>query len=158
MTLTPSELDAIYRTDFLAFAQAAFAELEPDKIFKRSSHHEAIAQALGDSMGKQTGKYINAPPRSLKSFLVSIAWVAFRLGHEPTHKFICASYSRDLANHLAAQCRKLKEAEDELVTTKGGYRIATSVGATLTGLGCDTLIIDDPLSAHEAYSETARKN
>src|SRR5215475_10850987 len=135
MTLTPSERDAIYRTDFLAFAEAAHNVLEPNNTFEPNWHHEAIAQALVDSIGKKTRKYINAPPRSLKSFLVSIAWVAFRLGHEPTHKFICASYSRDLAIHLAAQCRKLmqsdfycklfatrlsKEAEDELVTTKGG--------------------------------------
>ena len=171
--LTPAERDAIYRSDFLAFAQAAFFELEPDNIFEPSWHHEAIAQLLVESKGKKTRKYINAPPRSLKSFLVSVAWVAFKLGHEPTHKFICASYSRDLASHLAAQCRKLMESEmyrrvfatrlvkitdDELVTTKGGFRITSSVGATLTGLGADTLIVDDPLRADEAYSETARNN
>jgi predicted phage terminase large subunit-like protein len=147
--------------------------LEPNNIFEPNWHHEDIAQALVDSTGKKTRKYINAPPRSLKSFLVSIAWVAFKLGHEPTHKFICASYSRDLASHLAAQCRKLMQSDfycrlfatrlakitdDELVTTEGGFRIATSVGATLTGLGCDTLIVDDPLSADDAYFETARKN
>lgn len=169
--LTPVERDAIFRHDFLAFVQAAFFELEPDNIFEPSWHHEAIAHALVESKGKKTRKYINAPPRSLKSFLVSVAWVAFRLGHEPTHKFICASYSRDLASHLAAQCRKLMESEmyrrvfatrlvkitdDELVTTKGGFRITSSVGATLTGLGADTLIVDDPLNANEAYSETAR--
>ena len=171
--LTPAERDAIYRSDFLAFAQAAFFELEPDNKFEPSWHHEAIAQLLVESKGKKTRKYINAPPRSLKSFLVSVAWVAFKLGHEPAHKFICASYSRDLASHLAAQCRKLMESEmyhrvfatrlvkitdDELVTTKGGFRITSSVGATLTGLGADTLIVDDPLRADEAYSETARNN
>src|SRR5450830_1238278 len=101
--LTPAERDAIYRYDFLAFARAAFFELEPDEIFEPSWHHEAIAQLLVESKGKKTRKYINAPPRSLKSFLVSVAWVAFKLGHEPTHKFICAGYSRDLASHLAAQ-------------------------------------------------------
>jgi hypothetical protein len=171
--VTPSERDAIFRSDFLAFAQAAFTVLEPDKAFEPSWHHEAIAKVLLDSNGRKTRKYVNAPPRSLKSFLVSIAWVAFKLGHEPTHKFICASYSRDLARHFAAQCRKLMQSElyrrlfatrlskitdDELVTTKGGFRIATSVGATLTGLGGDTLIVDDPLNANEAYSETSRKN
>jgi len=171
--LTPTERDAILRLDFLAFAQAAFFELEPDKKFERNWHHEAIARLLAASRGKKTRKFINAPPRSLKSFLVSVACVAFRLGHEPTHKFICASYSHDLASHLAAQCRKLMESEiyrrifntrlekitdDELRTTKGGFRITTSVGATLTGLGADTLIVDDPLNADETYSETARKN
>lgn len=171
--LTPAERDAIYRCDFLAFVHAAFFELEPANRFEPSWHHEAIAQLLVELKGKKARKFINAPPRSLKSFLVSVAWVAFRLGHEPTHKSICASYSRDLAGHLAAQCRRLMELEmyrrvfatrlvkitdDELVTTKGGFRITSSIGATLTGLGADTFIVDDPLNANEAYSETARNN
>src|SRR5262245_1501630 len=171
--LTPAQCDAIYRSDFLAFAQAAFYILEPGGRFEPSKHHEAIARLLLDSNGKKTRKYINAPPRSLKSLLVSVAWVAFKLGHEPTHRFICASYSHDLANHFGAQCRRLMQSDlygrlfstrlsgitdDELVTAKGGFRIATSVGATLTGLGVDTLIVDDPLSASEAYSETSRRN
>jgi predicted phage terminase large subunit-like protein len=169
--VTPAERDAIYRGDFLAFARAAFAVLEPDRQFEPSWHHEAIARLLLDSNGKKTRKFINAPPRSLKSYLVSVAWVAFKLGHEPTHRFICASYSYDLASHLAAQCRRLMESDlyrgvfatrlskitdHELVTTMGGFRITTSVGGTLTGLGADTLIIDDPLSANEAFSEASR--
>jgi predicted phage terminase large subunit-like protein len=171
--VTPAERDAILRQDFVAFMQKGFHVLEPDKSFEPSWHHEAVAQVLLDSIGTKTRKFINAPPRSLKSLLVSVFWVAFKLGHEPTHKFICASYSRDLANHLGAQCRKLMESdfycglfttrlskvtEEELVTTKSGFRVATSVGATLTGLGGDTLIVDDPLNANEAYSEASRKN
>ena len=37
-------------------------------------------------------------------------------------------------------------------------RYATaSVGGTLTGRGADTIIVDDPLNANDAYSEPARK-
>jgi predicted phage terminase large subunit-like protein len=171
--ITPTQRDAVLRSDFLAFTRAALHFLEPDKEFDCNWHQEAISHLLTESTGKRTRKFINAPPRSLKSFQISVAWVAFVLGLEPTHKFICASYSRDLANHLAAQCRKLMQSafycrlfqtrllkitEDELVTTKGGYRLTTSVGATLTGLGGDTLIVDDPLNANDAYSEPLRKN
>jgi len=106
---TISQRDAILRQDPLAFAQAAFNILEPDRTFEPSWHHEAITEVLQNSNGKRTRQYINAPPRSLKSFLVSVAWVAFKLGHEPTHKFICASYSANLANHHAAQCRRLMQ-------------------------------------------------
>ncbi len=38
-----------------------------------------------------------------------------------------------------------------------GYRIATSVGGTLTGEGGDFIIVDDPLSSAQALSETFRK-
>jgi hypothetical protein len=150
------------------------AELEPANPFQWSWHHEAIAVVLENATGKKTRSFINAPPRSAKSSMVSVIWIAFLLGHEPAHKFICASYSRDLAEHLGAQCRRLmqskfyqrlfpntrlsKATEAELVTTAGGYRIATSVGATLTGFGADTLVVDDPLKADEAYSEVARNH
>ena len=68
---TSNERDAILRSDFLAFAQAAFAVLEPQETFEPSWHHEAIAVVLLGSNGKNTRKFINAPPRSLKSFLAS---------------------------------------------------------------------------------------
>ena|SRR2546430_1505907 len=85
--LTPSQRDAVLRSDFSAFNQAAFNVLEPNKQFDRNWHQEAISHLLTESNGKRTRKFINAPPRSLKSFQISVAWVAFQLGHEPTHKF-----------------------------------------------------------------------
>jgi predicted phage terminase large subunit-like protein len=45
-----------------------------------------------------------------------------------------------------------------LATTRGGQRRATSVGGTLTGLGGNTVIIDDPIKAADAHSEVAREN
>jgi predicted phage terminase large subunit-like protein len=173
MNIIPTERDCIFRTDFLSFAKGAFAVLEPDETLEECWHHEAIAKMLVESEGKKTRRFTNGPPRSLKSFLVSVAWVAFKLGRDPTHRFICASYSNDLSVRLGAQCRRLMESKwycqlfptrlskitnDELVTTNGGFRIATSIGATLTGLGGDTLIVDDPLNAAEVYSEASRKN
>jgi predicted phage terminase large subunit-like protein len=38
-----------------------------------------------------------------------------------------------------------------------GYRVATSVGGTVTGDGGDRLVVDDPLKAEDASSETKRK-
>ena len=44
-----------------------------------------------------------------------------------------------------------------MATTKGGFRLATSVGGTLTGRGCNLAIIDDPLKASDAVSEAKRE-
>src|SRR5262245_39101896 len=44
------------------------------------------------------------------------------------------------------------------MTTARGFRLATSVGGTLTGRGGNLIIIDDPLKPQEAQSETAREN
>jgi len=105
--ITPAQRDAIFRSNFLAFFHASFHELEPNKKFEPNWHHEAISELLVQSQGKQTHVFINAPTRSLKSFQVSVAWVAFKLGHDPTHKFICASYSRDLMLETFAPNRSL---------------------------------------------------
>lgn len=168
---TAAERDAIYRDDFLAFAYAAFALLFPTEPLSLEWFHQAIAFVLTQSLGRRSRQIINAPPRSLKSFLVSIASTAYVLGRQPSHKFLCVSYSQDLASSLSSECRRLvqtdwycnlfptrliKSTEDELVTTAGGRRLARSVGRTLTGLGGDTLIIDDPLNAKDVMSDIIR--
>ena len=40
----------------------------------------------------------------------------------------------------------------------GGYRLATSVGGTLTGRGGNFVIIDDPMKSQDAQSEAARES
>jgi hypothetical protein len=46
---------------------------------------------------------ITVPPRHLKSITASVAFPAFVLGHDPTKKFVCLSYSGDLAVKHAAE-------------------------------------------------------
>jgi predicted phage terminase large subunit-like protein len=53
--------------------------------------------------------------------------------------------------------RKLRVQSDrEVMTTKRGKRIATSIDGTLTGLGGNLIIIDDPLKLGDAMSESVR--
>ena len=167
-------LDALYRLDFGAFAYAAFAALY-GKPLVANWHIDHICYLLQQMAGgKADGRLvINLPPRSLKSSIVSVFWVAWLLGHDPTKKILCASYSEDLAFKFSRDCRTLietdfykrifprtrvsrrKATEGEFETTRGGYRLATSVGGTLTGRGGDVLIVDDPIKANDAGSRTA---
>ena len=106
---------------------------------------------------------VNLPPRSLKSIMVSVAFPAFLLGHDPTRWIICVSYSGDLAKKHANDFRALmmapwyrdvftgtrigaKDSESEIELTARGFRLATSVRGTLTGRGAELLIIDACLS------------
>jgi hypothetical protein len=52
---------------------------------------------------------------------------------------------------------RTSEADREIVTTKRGKRIATSIDGTLTGLGGNLIIIDDPLKLGDAMSEAVRE-
>jgi hypothetical protein len=96
------------------------------------------------------------------------------LGHNPTKKVICVSYSDDLAAKFSNVCRavmrsdwyrqtfprgridRTKDTESEVRTTERGYRLATSVGGTLTGRGGDVVIIDDPIKPQDAQSKSVR--
>ena len=50
-----------------------------------------------------------------------------------------------------------KDTETEVQTTKRGYRLATSIGGTLTGRGGDLIIIDDPIKPQDAQSKSIRE-
>jgi hypothetical protein len=51
-----------------------------------------------------------------------------------------------------------REAVSDYETTKGGNRLSTSVGGVLTGRGADIIVIDDPLKADDALSESRRRS
>src|SRR5260370_36712342 len=51
-----------------------------------------------------------------------------------------------------------RDAVLEFETNEGGFRLSTSIGGVLTGRGADIIIIDDPLKADDALSETRRRS
>jgi len=122
--------------------------------------------------GKIRRLIINLPPRHLKSLMASIAFPAWFLGLDPSVQILCVSYAQDLADKLARDCRSImtspwyrqlfptrlaahRQAVQEFITTRQGYRLATSTGGVLTGRGADIILIDDPLKPEEALSEGA---
>jgi predicted phage terminase large subunit-like protein len=167
-------LRALLRTELRFFIRKVFATVSPGEAYLHNWHIEAIAHQLTQvHLGNTKRLLVNQPPRSLKSICVSVAYVAWLLGHDPCRRVIVSSYSGDFAAELHRQFRLVvgsewyqalfaglhwaKETGLELVTTQGGSRYSTSIGGTLTGRGADLIIIDDPLNANEALSEPARK-
>ena len=171
--LKPALLEALLRNDFRAFLHKVFATLSPGQAYVRTWHVEAIAWRLERvRRGEIRRLIINMPPRSLKSIAASVAFPAFVLGHDPSRRIICVSYSGDLAKKHANDFRAVlespwyrsafpytrigpfKNSETEIELTARGFRLATSVGGTLTGRGGDIIVIDDPLKPDDALSET----
>lgn len=169
-------LDAILRTDFPSFVAKVFEVTSPGEEFEAGWLIEAICYELMNvAAGKTTRQIIAVPPRSLKSICASVALPAWLLGHDPTRKIICVSYSMELSAKHSADCRAvmksdwyrrifpasqisaIKDTESYFRTTRGGYRDATSVGGTLTGKGGSLIIVDDPLKPDDALSEAARQ-
>jgi predicted phage terminase large subunit-like protein len=129
---------------------------------------------LACQKGEITRLIINVPPRHLKSISVAISFPAWLLGHNPSEQIMCASYAQGLSDNHSRNCRMVVEADwykdifpstelsvdqntkKKFTTTACGHRIATSVGGTVTGLGGNFLIVDDPLNAGAQMSEASR--
>ena len=107
-----NELDATLRSDLSLFVRKVFATVSPNDAFKPNWHIEAIAHELTRChAGENRRLLITQPPRSLKSICASVAFPAWALGHDPTQRFLCVSYSEGLAHEFARQFRMVTESE-----------------------------------------------
>src|ERR1700677_3050088 len=92
------KFQALLRADFRVLIHKAFNTLSPGQTYVPSRHIDAIAARLERvRRGEIQRLIINMPPRSLKSVTSSVAFPAFILGHSPSRRIICVSYSGDLA-------------------------------------------------------------
>src|SRR5208337_2080663 len=164
----------IVRDDFYSFLVRCFRDLNAGAAYLPSWHIEAMAAKLARAKNGGVRRLIvNIPPRHLKSLAASIALPAWLLGHNPALSIINVTYGQDLSDKFARDCRAVMTSEwrqtlfatrlsserppfQELATTAGGFRLATSVGGALTGRGADVVIIDDPLKPSDAMSESRR--
>jgi predicted phage terminase large subunit-like protein len=178
LDLSRVDLDCLLRKDLMLFTDRAFCELFPQSTLSITAHLEVMAARLSACLLGNGSKrlIVNLPPRSLKSLTVSVAAVAWLLGKDPSKQIICASYGQDLSDKHARDTRTVlaspfyqrlfpatrlspqKLSVNDFMTTKQGFRMATSVGGVLTGRGADVIIIDDPMKPDEALSETRRSS
>jgi predicted phage terminase large subunit-like protein len=175
---------AFYEDSLYEFLKAGWRYIDPNP-FVDNWHLKAIAEHL---KAVQTGEIkrliINQPPRTSKSsMLVAFdPWVWAQQKEisdtsGPGVQFLHASYAQTLSIRDSVKTRRLIESpwyqrywgDKVQITTdqntkirfdnaQGGYRLATSVGGTLTGEGGSIIIIDDPHNAMEAESEAVRNN
>lgn len=166
-------LPALLRQSFPLFLRFAFREIGGDGALMWNFHIDAMIYRLQQvATGDCRRQIITLPPRHLKS-VVMTAWVAWMMGKNPGLRFICASYGQDLADKHARDCirlmqapwyqrafpslRLIRKAISDFETTRGGYRLSTSVGGVLTGRGAHYIVIDDPMKADDHLNENARK-
>lgn len=180
-----SQFDLMERCDcedsLYEFLKAGWRYIDPNP-FVDSWHLGAIAEhleAIAD--GQITRLIINQPPRTSKSsMLVAFDPWVWAQAHDsdtsgPGVQFLHASYAQNLSIRDSVKTRRLIESpwyqkhwgqrvqitsdqntKIRFDNAQGGYRLATSVGGTLTGEGGNIIIIDDPHNAVEAESEAVR--
>ena len=118
---------------------------------------------------------VTVPPRHLKSTVVTVEQIAWRLGQDPTIKIMLVSYSKALSKELLGKVRTLmahpvvprhlsgrgrnaayqsRRPRADGLGWSGHRHILLS---RLHGMGADLIIVDDPLRAQSGFSETQRE-
>jgi len=161
--------------DHFTHFQRQMHPIVSSEAYINAVHMQAISAALQKvAVGETRRLLIAVPPRHFKSYLASVAFPTYLLGLDPSLKIVCASYGSDLADNFASQSRDVLQSPlyravfpetrlasktpplKKLRTTQNGYRLATSIGGVLTGIGADVVVIDDPMKAADASSNVIR--
>ena len=180
MVTKAEAINALCFKSFDAFAEYAFHIIEPGTEYEHNWHIQCICshlQALYEGTlpdGKRR-LCINVPPRSLKSYLASIAFPAWVMGRESNSKFITTSYNFTLAKEMAQKSRILIESDwykqlfpnmriddrqnekHNFWTTQRGMYYSSAI-MSVTGRGAEYVILDDPINPKEAVSDTIRND
>ena len=173
----------LYKKSFYDFSLEAFKTLHNGQELTPNWHIKLLCDRLQVEAerivnGGERTKHLlfNVPPRTLKSELVSVFFSAYCWILKDSIQFISSSYSASLSIVLSTQSRRLIESDwfrlhfpdvhlskDEntksrFTTPNGGLRYSTSTGGTITGMGGDIIVIDDPQNPQLARSEVEREN
>lgn len=117
---------------------------------------------------------INIPPGTTKSTIVTVMFPVWLWIIDPTLQIITNSYSGGLSIEHATKSKDIilsdkfrmlfpditirrdKAGKQHYANTQGGFRYATSTGATITGFHAHIIINDDPVNPKQADSEMLR--
>ena len=181
--MTPEQIFSgreLARNDLYFFARWMFLRNRKYRWI-RGDHHKQICDALMKVYRGETKRLIiNIPPRYSKTELAVKCFIAWTLGHHPDSEYIHTSYGATLAENNSMDVREMIASEEyraifpktvlltEKVsnwkTTAGGTLYSTGSMGGVTGFGAGkhrpgfsgAIIIDDPLKADEALSDTIR--
>lgn len=138
------------RTNLNSFLILCMSILEPNRKFIEEPYLEVLCHEVQQVLsGDQRQLLITLPPRSLKSTLISVVGPIWKLGRDPDHRILVATYADDLSADLDRKSRTLlnhalirkvfpelvvrRSVEYQTTTTRGGGRKAVSVQGALTG-------------------------
>lgn len=171
--------------DILRFTTAFFGEVNNVR-FDITEHLVSIAEKLNAILrcDERQSKFviINMPPRSGKTELCIVSFVALGFAVNPASIFMHLSSSDQLVNKNVGAIRKIMQTEayrmlfpmtqvsnngsGSITTTRGGELYAAPFLGQITGFGCGrynaegfngALLVDDPVKTQDALSETLRE-
>ena len=110
-TFSLEDIIVLARHDFLVFLNLMFPILYPEKLV-HARYIELIVECLTILPDIENPRMIfNLPPGYMKSTIISILFTAWKLGVDPTVRFICISYGDSLAHELSERTRSVMQSE-----------------------------------------------
>jgi len=157
------------REDFLVFCHRVYPG------FKEGPHHRHLRPLLHDmaAVWSNTEEIpphalrltVSMPPRFGKSESIAFLYVAWYLGHNPTHQIMMVTHTAELSESFGKKVRDLidspeyqeifdrsvqvskdKSAAGNWTTVQGGVYLALGVGGNAAGKGANLLVADDLVS------------
>lgn len=181
MKLTRADIVAcekeLAKRSLAEFAKMSWEILEPATELKWGWALDSICEHLtAVTDGDIRRLLMNVPPGSMKSLLTSVIWPAWEWGPlgMPHLRYLGTSHKQDLAVRDNLKCRRLitsdwyqerwptlitgdQNAKTKFENDKTGFREAMAF-ESMTGSRGDRVILDDPHSVDDAYSETKLKS
>jgi predicted phage terminase large subunit-like protein len=158
------------------FVQKFWSTIDPAH-YTHNWHVDTVCEALqGVAEGRINRLVVNIPPGHMKSLLIGVFFNAWLWGPAglPQKQVLSTSHSQDFSARDTRRTRELitsqefqelwpitlagdQDSKTNFVNTHKGQRQAKSFGS-LTGARGNILVIDDPISANDAFSDAARAN
>jgi predicted phage terminase large subunit-like protein len=170
-------------SSLIDFVEAAWPAVD-GSVYQSNWAIDALCDHLqAVTEGQISRLLVNFPPRCGKTLVTSVCWPAWTWARRERNyrsgagvRFLCGSYGHTLAMTNSNLTRRLilspwyqglwanrfalridQNAKSQFDNTRGGSRLATSVGGTLLGIGGDVLVVDDPHNVAQAESEAERE-
>jgi len=178
----PSTIDFLVRDKLECFYEQSFEKFDGGEKYLDNWYIGLLCEYLQAFANGEIRKLnINIPPRFGKSALCNVAFSMWYLGLNPEKRIISISHSASLSQklhsfgraisnsswfhrafpkfHIDTKSRTLKIDQSEtkntqnaFVTSKGGFRLATSAMGSITGEGANIIIFDDLMDPRQSMS------
>lgn len=163
------------RRSLQEFIKTFWHVIEPATPYVHNWHIDAFCDHL-TSLDQIRNLLINVPPGTSKSLVFSVFYPCWRWLHEPSARYLYASYALSLSERDSVKCRRLissplyqkcfgslyqitgnQDTKRHFENDRTGYRQSTSIGSATKGLKGNVICIDDPHDASEANSEIKKQ-
>lgn len=161
------------RADILRLGEGTFSnwlyDVSPDWQWNWQ-HLQHVRRYLASvTTGEVDKLMLFLPPRHGKSEMTTVRYAAWTLERAPASRIVIGAYNQTLANKFSRKVRRIatmrgvnidrqRTAVEDWETLDGGGVRAVGVGAGVTGMGGNLIIIDDPVkNREEANSLTYRE-